>query len=121
MTRSVVTIRKLVICFFLENHSAPPDVTTYTSEHPIQVERPQGSTTSRTAPKYGNAELMETGDGRSPGGHCAAFVNPVPAPPSAQRTPTCVVAPTEGGRTRAAHSVPTLAGSVSASGETPAW
>ncbi|XP_039609520.1 disco-interacting protein 2 homolog C isoform X5 [Polypterus senegalus] len=45
-----------------ENHSAPPDVTTYTSEHSIQVERPQGST-SRAAPKYGNAELMETGDG----------------------------------------------------------
>uniref|UniRef100_A0A452UL70 Disco interacting protein 2 homolog C n=1 Tax=Ursus maritimus TaxID=29073 RepID=A0A452UL70_URSMA len=59
----VMLIRKRVICFFLENHSAPPDVTTYTSEHPIQVERPQGSTTSRTAPKYGNAELMETGDG----------------------------------------------------------
>uniref|UniRef100_A0A8C4MTB1 Disco interacting protein 2 homolog C n=1 Tax=Equus asinus asinus TaxID=83772 RepID=A0A8C4MTB1_EQUAS len=54
---------KLVIGFFTENHSAPPDVTTYTSEHSIQVERPQGSTTSRTAPKYGNAELMETGDG----------------------------------------------------------
>ncbi|XP_020920735.1 disco-interacting protein 2 homolog C isoform X3 [Sus scrofa] len=47
----------------IENHSAPPDVTTYTSEHSVQVERPQGSTTSRTAPKYGNAELMETGDG----------------------------------------------------------
>uniref|UniRef100_A0A2K5HYT7 DMAP1-binding domain-containing protein n=1 Tax=Colobus angolensis palliatus TaxID=336983 RepID=A0A2K5HYT7_COLAP len=47
----------------IENHSAPPDVTTYTSEHSIQVERPQGSTGSRTAPKYGNAELMETGDG----------------------------------------------------------
>ncbi|XP_015210324.1 disco-interacting protein 2 homolog C isoform X11 [Lepisosteus oculatus] len=46
----------------IENHSAPPDVTTYTSEHSIQVERPQGST-SRVAPKYGNAELMETGDG----------------------------------------------------------
>ncbi|KAG8138788.1 hypothetical protein E2320_001588 [Naja naja] len=46
----------------IENHSAPPDVTTYTSEHSIQVERPQGST-SRAAPKYGNAELMETGDG----------------------------------------------------------
>nr|XP_060515731.1 disco-interacting protein 2 homolog C [Panthera onca] len=60
---SVAMIRKLVICFFIENHSAPPDVTTYTSEHSIQVERPQGSTTSRTAPKYGNAELMETGDG----------------------------------------------------------
>lgn len=49
---------------FSENHSAPPDVTTYTSEHSIQVERPQGST-SRAAPKYGNAELMETGDGMS--------------------------------------------------------
>ncbi|KAM6452064.1 disco-interacting protein 2 homolog C isoform 10-T10 [Liasis olivaceus] len=48
----------------IENHSAPPDVTTYTSEHSIQVERPQGST-SRVAPKYGNAELMETGDGMS--------------------------------------------------------
>lgn len=49
---------------FTENHSAPPDVTTYTSEHSIQVERPQGST-ARVAPKYGNAELMETGDGMS--------------------------------------------------------
>ncbi|XP_070946318.1 disco-interacting protein 2 homolog C-like isoform X3 [Macaca nemestrina] len=44
----------------IENHSAPPDVTTYTSEHSIQMERPQGSTGSRTAPEYGNAELMET-------------------------------------------------------------
>eukprot|EP00062_Callorhinchus_milii_P015777 gi/632966375/ref/XP_007899382.1/ PREDICTED: disco-interacting protein 2 homolog C [Callorhinchus milii] len=48
--------------FAEKNHSAPPDVTTYTTEHSIQVERPQGST-SRAAPKYGNAELMETGDG----------------------------------------------------------
>uniref|UniRef100_A0A673HQ79 Disco-interacting protein 2 homolog C-like n=1 Tax=Sinocyclocheilus rhinocerous TaxID=307959 RepID=A0A673HQ79_9TELE len=47
----------------LPNHSAPPDVTTYTSEHPVQVERPQVSTVPRTTPKYGNAELMETGDG----------------------------------------------------------
>ncbi|MGH0154798.1 UNVERIFIED_CONTAM: hypothetical protein FKN15_031704 [Acipenser sinensis] len=46
----------------IENHCAPPDVTTSTSEHSIQVERPQGST-SRSVPKYGNAELMETGDG----------------------------------------------------------
>ncbi|XP_035381883.1 disco-interacting protein 2 homolog C isoform X9 [Electrophorus electricus] len=46
-----------------ENHSAPPDVTTYASEHPVQVERPQVSTVPRTTPKYGNAELMETGDG----------------------------------------------------------
>ena len=50
--------------FFTENHSAPPDVTTYTSDHSLQVERPQGST-ARVAPKYGNAELMETGDGMS--------------------------------------------------------
>ncbi|XP_070945762.1 uncharacterized protein [Macaca nemestrina] len=49
-----------MMCFFTENHSAPPDVTTYTSEHSIQMERPQGSTGSRTAPEYGNAELMET-------------------------------------------------------------
>ncbi|KAL2085284.1 hypothetical protein ACEWY4_018604 [Coilia grayii] len=46
-----------------ENHSAPPDVTTYTCELPPQVERPQVSTVPRTTPKYGNAELMETGDG----------------------------------------------------------
>ncbi|XP_070946322.1 disco-interacting protein 2 homolog C-like isoform X2 [Macaca nemestrina] len=47
----------------IENHSAPPDVTTYTSEHSIQMQRPQGSTGSRTAPEYGNAELMETSGG----------------------------------------------------------
>ncbi|XP_067871075.1 disco-interacting protein 2 homolog C isoform X3 [Heterodontus francisci] len=46
----------------IENHTAPPDITTYTTEHSIQVERPQGST-PRAVPKYGNAELMETGDG----------------------------------------------------------
>lgn len=63
--KCIMITRKLTVCFFAENHSAPPDVTTYTSEHAIQVERPQGSTTSRTAPKYGNAELMETGDGTS--------------------------------------------------------
>ncbi|XP_072566946.1 disco-interacting protein 2 homolog C-like isoform X5 [Paramormyrops kingsleyae] len=46
-----------------ENHSAPPDVTSYASEHSAQVERPQVSTTPRPVTKYGNAELMETGDG----------------------------------------------------------
>uniref|UniRef100_A0A8C9TEG4 Disco-interacting protein 2 homolog C n=1 Tax=Scleropages formosus TaxID=113540 RepID=A0A8C9TEG4_SCLFO len=46
-----------------ENHSAPPDVTTYTSEHSTHVERPQVSTVPRSTQKYGNAELMETGDG----------------------------------------------------------
>lgn len=73
---SVVITRKLTMCFFTENHSAPPDVTTYTSEHSVQVERPQGSTTSRTAPKYGNAELMETGDGRSRSSSLASRARP---------------------------------------------
>ncbi|KPP64729.1 disco-interacting protein 2C-like, partial [Scleropages formosus] len=47
----------------VENHSAPPDVTTYASEHSAQVEQPPVSAGSRPATKYGNAELMETGDG----------------------------------------------------------
>ncbi|XP_034040045.1 disco-interacting protein 2 homolog C isoform X2 [Thalassophryne amazonica] len=52
-----------------KNHSAPPDVTSYTNSSAntdaIQVERPPaaGTTTQRPTPKYGNAELMETGDG----------------------------------------------------------
>ncbi|XP_047445733.1 disco-interacting protein 2 homolog C isoform X2 [Mugil cephalus] len=55
-----------------ENHSAPPDVTGYTnstanatSTDGIQVERAPGAgtATQRQTPKYGNAELMETGDG----------------------------------------------------------
>ncbi|XP_038573197.1 disco-interacting protein 2 homolog C isoform X3 [Micropterus salmoides] len=55
-----------------ENHSAPPDVTGYTNNTAnatttdgIQVERAPGAGTAaqRQAPKYGNAELMETGDG----------------------------------------------------------
>ncbi|KAM4604633.1 disco-interacting protein 2 homolog C isoform 1-T1 [Polymixia lowei] len=50
-----------------ENHSAPPDVTGYTSTTAdgLQAERPQGPGTAsqRQTPKYGNAELMETGDG----------------------------------------------------------
>ncbi|CDQ62635.1 unnamed protein product [Oncorhynchus mykiss] len=57
-----------------ENHSAPPDVTSYTTDS-IQVERPQGSTTtSRSTPKYGNAELMETGDGVPVGGRVSAKI-----------------------------------------------
>lgn len=57
-----------------ENHSAPPDVTGYTnstanatSTDGIQVERAPGAGTApqRQTPKYGNAELMETGDGES--------------------------------------------------------
>ncbi|XP_040911444.1 disco-interacting protein 2 homolog C isoform X2 [Toxotes jaculatrix] len=55
-----------------ENHSAPPDVTGYTNNTAnttatdgIQVERAPGAGTAaqRQTPKYGNAELMETGDG----------------------------------------------------------
>uniref|UniRef100_A0AAX7SGB3 DMAP1-binding domain-containing protein n=1 Tax=Astatotilapia calliptera TaxID=8154 RepID=A0AAX7SGB3_ASTCA len=54
------------------NHSAPPDVTGYTNNtanttatDAIQVERAPGAGTAaqRQTPKYGNAELMETGDG----------------------------------------------------------
>uniref|UniRef100_A0A4W5KZZ2 Disco interacting C n=1 Tax=Hucho hucho TaxID=62062 RepID=A0A4W5KZZ2_9TELE len=58
----------------LENHSTPPDVTSYTTDS-IQVERPQGSTTaSKATPKYGNAELMETGDGVPVGGRVSAKI-----------------------------------------------
>uniref|UniRef100_A0A8C6W0G2 Disco-interacting protein 2 homolog Ca n=1 Tax=Nothobranchius furzeri TaxID=105023 RepID=A0A8C6W0G2_NOTFU len=52
-----------------ENHSAPPDVTGYTNNTTatdgIQVERAPGpgTATQKQTPKYGNAELMETGDG----------------------------------------------------------
>ncbi|XP_047197900.1 disco-interacting protein 2 homolog C isoform X1 [Hippoglossus stenolepis] len=55
-----------------ENHSAPPDVTGYTNNSAnstaadgIQVERAPGGgpAVQRQTPKYGNAELMETGDG----------------------------------------------------------
>uniref|UniRef100_A0A3P8VB26 Disco interacting C n=1 Tax=Cynoglossus semilaevis TaxID=244447 RepID=A0A3P8VB26_CYNSE len=58
-----------------ENHSAPPDVTGYTNNTSstvrtsatdgTQVERAAGtgSTVQKQTPKYGNAELMETGDG----------------------------------------------------------
>ncbi|XP_054870682.1 disco-interacting protein 2 homolog C isoform X4 [Amphiprion ocellaris] len=51
-----------------ENYSAPPDVTGYTNNTDgIQVERTPaagtGTGTPRPSPRYGNAELMETGDG----------------------------------------------------------
>ncbi|KAG7254839.1 hypothetical protein CRUP_012869, partial [Coryphaenoides rupestris] len=61
-----------------ENHSAPPDVTGYTpnsggpaqgQERALGGDRPLGAlgslgpSTQRQTPKYGNAELMETGDG----------------------------------------------------------
>ncbi|XP_028328199.1 disco-interacting protein 2 homolog C isoform X2 [Gouania willdenowi] len=54
-----------------ENHSAPPDVTSYTNitanttTDGIQVDKAPGAgtTAQKQTPKYGNAELMETGDG----------------------------------------------------------
>ncbi|XP_036419427.1 disco-interacting protein 2 homolog C isoform X2 [Colossoma macropomum] len=47
-----------------DSHPAPPDITSYTSDPPaVTVERPQVTMPTRALPKYGNAELMETGDG----------------------------------------------------------
>nr|XP_057943175.1 disco-interacting protein 2 homolog C isoform X6 [Doryrhamphus excisus] len=49
-----------------ENHPAPqPDVTGYTNNDRIQTEKTpsDGPLVQRQTPKYGNAELMETGDG----------------------------------------------------------
>ncbi|KAJ0059213.1 hypothetical protein NL108_009578 [Boleophthalmus pectinirostris] len=53
-----------------ENHSAPPDVTGYTnnsssSSDGTQADRAPcpGNAAHKHTPKYGNAELMETGDG----------------------------------------------------------
>lgn len=61
------------LLFFLfpsapENHSAPPDVTGYSSDSPhSHAERHHMSnmgTIARNTQKYGNAERMETGDGK---------------------------------------------------------
>lgn len=50
-----------------ENHSAPPDVTSYannTSSSTTSERAPStGTAAQKQTPKYGNAELMETGDG----------------------------------------------------------
>lgn len=47
-----------------ENHSAPPDVTSYTSSSTTSERTPgAGTAAQKQTPKYGNAELMETGDG----------------------------------------------------------
>ncbi|KTF87384.1 hypothetical protein cypCar_00014372, partial [Cyprinus carpio] len=44
--------------------TAPPDITSYMADPaPISVQRPQVAMITRPPPKYGNAELMETGDG----------------------------------------------------------
>ncbi|KAK1790654.1 hypothetical protein P4O66_014516, partial [Electrophorus voltai] len=47
-----------------DSHPAPPDITSYTSDPPpVTVEHPQVAMPTKPSPKYGNAELMETGDG----------------------------------------------------------
>lgn len=72
LTRPSFTPRSQPFSHIPENHSAPPDVTGYTNNTAtatdgIQVERAPGAgtTAQRQTPKYGNAELMETGDGES--------------------------------------------------------
>lgn len=63
------------LCFLLhlsaaENHSAPPDVTGYSSDsshsHTERHHMANMGTIARNTQKYGNAERMETGDGKSP-------------------------------------------------------
>uniref|UniRef100_A0A4W4FQG2 DMAP1-binding domain-containing protein n=1 Tax=Electrophorus electricus TaxID=8005 RepID=A0A4W4FQG2_ELEEL len=47
-----------------DSHPAPPDITSYTSDPPpVTVEHLQVAMPTKPSPKYGNAELMETGDG----------------------------------------------------------
>ncbi|XP_017554704.1 disco-interacting protein 2 homolog C isoform X2 [Pygocentrus nattereri] len=47
-----------------DSHPPPPDITSYTSDPPaVTVDRPQVAMPTKALPKYGNAELMETGDG----------------------------------------------------------
>lgn len=64
-----------------ENHSAPPDVTGYSSDTShSRTERHHMSnmgTIARNTQKYGNAERMETGDGKSA---CEAQSRLRPAP-----------------------------------------
>lgn len=52
-----------------ENHSAPPDVTGYSSDsshsHTERHHMANMGTIARNTQKYGNAERMETGDGKS--------------------------------------------------------
>uniref|UniRef100_H3CE52 DMAP1-binding domain-containing protein n=1 Tax=Tetraodon nigroviridis TaxID=99883 RepID=H3CE52_TETNG len=54
----------------LENHSAPPDVTGYSSDsshsHPERHHMSNMGTIARNTQKYGNAERMETGDAGVP-------------------------------------------------------
>ncbi|XP_062843841.1 disco-interacting protein 2 homolog C isoform X10 [Trichomycterus rosablanca] len=47
-----------------DSHLAPPDITSYMSDpSPVIVERQHAAMPTKSLPKYGNAELMETGDG----------------------------------------------------------
>lgn len=52
-----------------ENHSAPPDVTGYSSDsshsHTERHHMSNMGTIARNTQKYGNAERMETGDGKT--------------------------------------------------------
>lgn len=65
-----------VHCFHAENHSAPPDVTGYSSDssHSHAERHPMSNmgTIARNTQKYGNAERMETGDGKA-GRPCCAI------------------------------------------------
>ncbi|RXN34777.1 disco-interacting 2 -like protein [Labeo rohita] len=61
--------------------SAPPDITSYMPDPaPISVQRPQVAMITRPPPKYGNAELMETGDVQQPDPS-------LPRPEGAESTP----------------------------------
>lgn len=53
------------LCVCVENHSAPPDVTGYSSDssHSRPHSERHIGTIARNTQKYGNAERMETGDG----------------------------------------------------------
>ncbi|MCI4390702.1 hypothetical protein PGIGA_G00125770 [Pangasianodon gigas] len=47
-----------------DSHPAPPDITSCMSDPPlVTMERAQVALPTKPMPKYGNAELMETGDG----------------------------------------------------------
>lgn len=82
-----------------ENHSAPPDVTGYTNNTAnttttdgIQVERAPGggNAAQRQTPKYGNAELMETGDGERTLKRAAGGRGAVPRAEVVQKRRLCV-------------------------------
>lgn len=54
----------IVFVLYTDSHPAPPDITSCMSDPPlVTMERPQVALPTKPMPKYGNAELMETGDG----------------------------------------------------------